>query len=73
MKNEDSLLEKKQWRDYLFYVPISAVNNPILRGKTEIIIRHKGSKLGKDGYSEQRKEEINKIIEKLQKDSGVKK
>ena len=73
MKNEDSLSEKRQGRDHLFYVPVSAVNNPILRGKTEIIIRHKGSKLGKDGYSEQRKEEINKIIEKLQKDSGVKK
>ena len=58
---------------HTYFNPKSAVRTPILNGKTFVIAEYKGAKLGDYGYDSNRVNEINKIIEKLQRDSGVKK
>lgn len=58
---------------HTYFLPASSINNPILKGKTHVIHEYKGAKLGNNGYSQERQNEINRIIEKLRKDSGVKK
>ncbi len=57
---------------HTYFNPRSAVRTPVLKGKTYVIVEYKGdNKNGK--HTKERENEIDRIMDKLRKDSGVKK